>query len=94
MSILPTEGNCRSTLQCVLLKFLSQFFNFILDNINNLDAAKDLKLLEDCVFDENIFKKWENTFEIRKDLLQSEISTTEYLKRFPVLEQADGYKLV
>lgn len=76
----------------------AHIFNFILcllDIDNSDDIEKTIAAVKSSiVIDERCICLWEKTFSYRVEQLNSEISTFEYIKQYPVIEQIEGYKLV
>lgn len=71
--------------------------NTLLSNISNknIDKEKDLEFLHKFVEPrESICKAWQSTFEQRFNILESSVSTLEYIETFPALVQPKGHELV
>lgn len=74
-------------------------FKFLLLTVHN--TAADKKIIENALQTlktethiENCVEAWKKTFSLRREQLQSEISTVAYIKQYPALEQPDGHILV
>lgn len=55
------------------------------------DYLEQLKTIQSAAITADL---WQKTFQYRENLLKTNISTAEYISKFPALEQIDGYQLV